>query len=151
VSVGETRAAEPLVRALQKRWPDHRILLTHMTPTGRETGRQVFGDRVSRCYLPYDLPFATARFLSRFDPRLGLLRETEIWPNLIHTARVRSIPLYLVNARLSERSARGYARLPRFTRETLQELAGVAAQTKADARRLAELGASGVQVYGNIK
>jgi 3-deoxy-D-manno-octulosonic-acid transferase len=151
VSVGETRAAEPLVKALRRRWPDHHILLTHMTPTGRETSRQVFGDQVSRCYLPYDLPFAVARFLSRFEPHLGLLLETEIWPNLIHGCRARSIPLYLVNARLSERSARGYARFAQFTRETLQQLAGVAAQTQADARRLAGLGALDVRVCGNIK
>ena len=151
VSVGETRAAEPLVKALRRRWPDHHILLTHMTPTGRETSRQVFGDQVSRCYLPYDLPFAVARFLSRFEPRLGLLVETEIWPNLIHASRARSIPLYLVNARLSERSAHGYARFAQFTRETLQQLAGVAAQTEADARRLAGLGAPDVRVCGNIK
>ena len=151
VSVGETRAAEPLVKALRRRWPDHHILLTHMTPTGRETSRQVFGDQVSRCYLPYDLPSAVARFLSRFEPRLGLLLETEIWPNLIHACRARSIPLYLINARLSERSAHGYARFARFTRETLQQLGGVAAQTEADARRLVGLGAPDVRVCGNIK
>jgi 3-deoxy-D-manno-octulosonic-acid transferase len=151
VSVGETRAAEPLVKALQERWPDHRILLTHMTPTGRETGAQVFGDRVSRCYLPYDLPFAVGRFLSQFRPRLGLLLETEIWPNLVHACRDRSIPLHLVNARLSERSARGYARFAGFTRTILGELAGVAAQTEADAQRLAALGAGQVRVCGNLK
>jgi 3-deoxy-D-manno-octulosonic-acid transferase len=151
VSVGETRAAEPLVAALRARWPDHRILLTHMTPTGRDTGEQVFGAQVSRCYLPYDLPVAVERFLSHFQPRLGLLLETEIWPNLIHACRARSIPLYLVNARLSERSAQGYARFAAFTRATLQELAAVAAQTETDAKRLAELGASEVHVSGNIK
>lgn len=151
VSVGETRAAEPLVKALRERWPDHRILLTHMTPTGRETGEQTFGDTVSRCYLPYDLPWAVARFLSRFQPRLGLLLETEIWPNLIHACHVRSIPLYLVNARLSERSARGYARFAGFTRATLRELAGVAAQTAADAQRLLTLGAPEAAVCGNLK
>jgi 3-deoxy-D-manno-octulosonic-acid transferase len=151
VSVGETRAAEPLVNAVRARWPHHHILLTHMTPTGREAGEQVFGNQVSRCYLPYDLPFAVERFLSHFQPRLGLLLETEIWPNLIHACRARSTPLYLVNARLSERSAQRYARFAGFTRATLQELAGVAAQTQADATRLAELGALRVHVSGNIK
>ena len=151
VSVGETRAAEPLVKALRERWPDHRVLLTHMTPTGRETGEQAFGDGVSRCYLPYDLPWAVARFLSHFRPRLGLLLETELWPNLIHACHARSIPLYLVNARLSERSARGYARIAGFTQSTLQELAGVAAQTEADAQRLTALGAPQVTVCGNLK
>ena len=151
VSVGETRAAEPLVKALRERWPDHRVLLTHMTPTGRATGEQVFGDAVSRCYLPYDLPWATARFLSHFRPQLGLLLETELWPNLIHGCRVKSIPLYLVNARLSERSARGYARFASLTRATLQELAGVAAQTDDDAQRLITLGTPEVVVCGNLK
>jgi len=151
VSVGETRAAEPLVEALRARWPDHQILLTHMTPTGRETGVRTFGDTVSRCYLPYDLPWAVARFLSRFQPRLGLLLETEIWPNLIHACRVRSIPLLLVNARLSERSARRYARFTGFTRATLRELAGVAAQTEADAQRFLTLGATQPVVCGNLK
>jgi 3-deoxy-D-manno-octulosonic-acid transferase len=151
VSVGETRAAEPLVKALRERWPDHHMLLTHMTPTGRATSEQVFGDQVSRCYLPYDLPWAVARFLSHFRPRLGMLLETELWPNLVHACHARSIPLYLVNARLSERSAHGYARFGALTRTTLQELAGVAAQTEADAQRLAALGASEVAVCGNIK
>jgi 3-deoxy-D-manno-octulosonic-acid transferase len=151
VSVGETRAAEPLVKALRERWPDHHVLLTHMTPTGRGTGEQVFGDSVSRCYLPYDLPWAAARFLSHFRPELGLLLETELWPNLIHACRAKSVPLYLVNARLSERSARGYARFSALTRATLQELAGVAAQTGADAQRLTALGAPEVAVCGNLK
>ncbi|MFN3397591.1 MAG: glycosyltransferase N-terminal domain-containing protein, partial [Sulfurimicrobium sp.] len=82
VSVGETRAAAPLVKALQASYPAHQILLTHMTPTGRETGEQLFGDSVLRCYLPYDYPFAVRHFLAHFRPQLGLLLETEIWPNL---------------------------------------------------------------------
>jgi 3-deoxy-D-manno-octulosonic-acid transferase len=151
VSVGETRAAEPLVTALRARWPQHAILLTHMTPTGRQTGEQVFGGAVVRCYLPYDLPGAVARFLSHFQPRLGILMETEIWPNLIAAARARSIPMYLVNARMSERSARGYARLGAFTRQTLRALTGIAVQTQADAQRLAALGAQHPIVTGNLK
>ena len=151
VSVGETRAAEPLVKALRQRWPDHRILLTHMTPTGRETGIQVFGDTVDRCYLPYDLPDAVSRFLAFYRPQIGVLLETEIWPNLIHACHVRDMPLYLVNARLSERSARGYAQVAPFTAQTLRELAAVAAQSDADARRLSELGARRVEVCGNLK
>jgi 3-deoxy-D-manno-octulosonic-acid transferase len=151
VSVGETRAAEPLVSALRSRWPEHTILLTHMTPTGRQTSEQVFGADVLRCYLPYDLPDAVARFLTHFRPRLGVLLETEIWPNLIHACRVRSIPLYLVNARMSERSARGYARFGSFTAQTLAELTGIAAQTGADADRLRALGAAKVAVSGNLK
>ena len=102
VSVGETRAAEPLVRALQARHPQCRVLLTHMTATGRETGDTLFGGRVERCYLPLDFPGAVARFFDHYRPRAGVIMETEIWPNLIRAGRSRSIPLYLVNARLSE-------------------------------------------------
>lgn len=151
VSVGETRAAEPLVAALRRRWPEHTILFTHMTPTGRQTSEQVFGTSVLRCYLPYDLPGAVARFLSHFQPQLGVLLETEIWPNLIHACRSRSIPLYLINARMSQRSARGYSRFRSFTAQTLRELSGVAAQTRADADRLSALGAVQVIVTGNLK
>ena len=151
VSVGETRAAEPLVDALRSRWPKHAILLTHMTPTGRQTSEQVFGASVLRCYLPYDLPGAVARFLSHFRPQLGVLLETEIWPNLIHACRGRSIPLYLINARMSQRSARGYSRFGSFTAQTLRELTGIAAQTRADADRLSALGATQVIVTGNLK
>jgi len=111
VSVGETRAVEPLVRALQAQYPGHRILLTHMTPTGRETGVALFGDNVTRCYLPYDYPGATKRFLAHFRPEAGLLMETEVWPNLIAAGVDCGVPLHLINARLSERSQRGYNRV----------------------------------------
>ena len=151
VSVGETRAAEPLVRALLARHPDHRVLITHMTPTGRATGEQLFGDRVLRAYLPYDYPGAVARFLEHYRPTFGLLMETEIWPNLIAAAHARGIPVHLVNARLSERSYRRYARHRALAREALQGLAGVAAQTAADAARFADLGAPAPQVVGNLK
>src|SRR5262249_30978996 len=112
VSVGETRAAAILVDALAERFPDHRILLTHMTPTGRATGVELFGDRVERAWLPYDLGFATRRFLRHFKPELGVLLETEIWPRLIEEAARAGVPVMLANARLSEKSARGYARVP---------------------------------------
>lgn len=151
VSVGETRAAQPLIDALRKRYPDHRILLTHMTPTGLETGEMLFGDSVTRCYLPYDFPWAVARFLDYFKPRIGLLMETEIWSNLIHGCVKRAIPIYLVNARLSDKSFRRYARFPEITRESLRELTGIAAQTSEDAQRLGELGAAGAVVTGNLK
>ena len=101
VSVGETRAAEPLVRALAARYPSQRILVTHMTPTGRRTSEALFGDRVLRCYVPYDYPGAVDRFVSHFRPRLGVIMETEIWPNLIHACASRGVPLFLANARLS--------------------------------------------------
>lgn len=151
VSVGETRAAEPLVKAFSERYPDHRILLTHTTPTGRATGEQLFGDRVARAYLPYDLPFAVNRFLDHFQPRAGILMETEIWFNVAHACAARDIPLFLVNARLSERSARGYGRLAVLTKAALRSLRGIAAQTEADAERLTALGAGAIEITGNLK
>ncbi|MEI7967415.1 MAG: lipid IV(A) 3-deoxy-D-manno-octulosonic acid transferase [Betaproteobacteria bacterium] len=151
VSVGETRAAQPLVKAIRARHPGLRIVMTHTTPTGRETGDQLFGDAVERIYLPYDLPFAVAAFLDRYRPVAGVLMETELWPNLLQAARRRGVPVALVNARLSERSARGYRRVARLTRMALECLAGVAAQTAADAERLVALGARGVTITGSMK
>lgn len=151
VSVGETRAAQPLINALRRRAAAQRILLTHMTPTGRETGGTIYGDTVTQCYLPYDLPGAVARFLDHFHPRVGVLMETEVWPNLIHACRERSIPLYLVNARLSEKSYRRYRRFAQLARASLRELTAIAAQTRDDAQRLLDLGAENVVVTGNLK
>lgn len=151
VSVGETRAAQPLVDGLMAQWPDHRILLTGMTPTGRTSGAQVYGERVIQAYLPYDYPVAVARFLDHFRPAFGVLMETEIWPNLIAAARARNIPVLLANARLSARSARGYGRLASLVRPAFAALGGVAAQTADDAGRIAALGASQVAVCGNLK
>ena len=151
VSVGETRAAEPLVRELRQRHPGHRILLTHMTPTGRAAGIALFGADVASCYLPYDFPFAIARFLDHFRPAAGILIETEIWPNLVHACRARGVPLYLVNARLSEKSSAGYRRFAPLVAESLREFAAIAAQSDADAARLTALGAVGVKVTGSIK
>ena len=153
VSVGETRAAEPLVRALLARWPEGSVVLTHMTPTGRATSAALFGDdpRVLRVYLPYDLGIFSARFLRHFRPVAGLIMETELWPNLLAACRRRGVPVMLANARLSERSAARYARWPALTRLTLGALSAVGAQTDADGRRLAALGGERVTVTGNIK
>ncbi|NJD26114.1 MAG: 3-deoxy-D-manno-octulosonic acid transferase [Betaproteobacteria bacterium] len=151
VSVGETRAAQPLVAALAARWPEHRILLTGMTPTGRAAGHEVFGDRVMQAYLPYDYPGAVDRFFRHFSPAFGVLMETEVWPNLLAAAKRLAIPVVLANARLSERSARGYGRVGTLARPAFAALAGVAAQTAADAERLAALGASRISVCGNLK
>jgi 3-deoxy-D-manno-octulosonic-acid transferase len=151
VSLGETRGAEPLVNALLEKYPEHCLLLTHMTPTGREAGHTLFGGRVLQAYLPYDTPGTTARFLDHFSPRIGLLMETEIWPNLIHACRKRGVPLLLVNARMSERSAKGYARVSSFVRQVLNELTAIVAQTDSDAKRFLALGAAQVTVAGNLK
>ncbi|MBU1977795.1 MAG: lipid IV(A) 3-deoxy-D-manno-octulosonic acid transferase [Gammaproteobacteria bacterium] len=151
VSVGETRAAVPLVTQLQAHYPKHRILLTHMTPTGRETGKQLFGDQVLQCYLPYDFPIAVRHFLRHFKPEIGLLMETEIWFNLVQFSKKARVPLLLVNARMSEKSARKYGRFKTLSRDSLQSLSAIAAQTETDARRLIELGAPSVKITGNLK
>ena len=151
VSVGETRAAVPIVDALKIRHPRHHILVTHMTPTGRATSREIFGDRVQRAWLPYDMGFATRRFLDHYQPELGIILETEIWPRLLEEAARMKIPVVLANARLSERSARRYAWVPSLTRWSFENLRGVAAQTEADARRFAAIGAREPAVLGNVK
>jgi len=151
VSVGETRATQSLVNRLCANYPDHQILLTHTTPTGRAASEQLYGDSLLRVYLPYDYPFAVRGFLLRFRPKLGILMETEIWFNLIRSCQISSTPLLLLNARMSEKSARGYARFTRLTRNALVNLSAVAAQTVDDAMRLSDLGAINVSVMGNLK
>lgn len=151
VSVGETRAAEPLVKALLQQYPDHQILLTHTTPTGRATSEQLFGNQVVRVYLPYDLPFAVKRFLRHFHPTIGVIMETELWFNLIAQCQQRKIPLLLMNARLSEKSAQGYRKLGKVAQQGLRGLTAIAAQTAQDAVRLQNLGANNVSIVGNIK
>jgi len=153
VSVGEAEAAFPLIRAISRRFPNHPVLVTTTTPTGSARVRAVLGDAVAHVYLPYDLPDGVARFLAHFRPTLAVIMETEIWPNLYHACGLRGIPLAIVNARLSARSAKGYARMGHFTRDTLTNVNLVAAQTQADAERFLELGASAeaVVVAGNIK
>jgi 3-deoxy-D-manno-octulosonic-acid transferase len=151
VSVGETRAIAPLVERLAHECPRCTVLLTHMTATGRETGRALFGNRVVQAWLPYDVPFAVRRFLAHFHPRAGLLVETELWPNLTAAAARIGMPLLLINARLSQRSARGYSRIGALARPLVRALAGVAAQTPEDAERLRALGARDIVVTGNLK
>ena len=151
VSVGETRAAQPLIDALRARWPDARILLTQTTATGRATAQSLCGDAVTLAWLPWDLPWAQRAFLRAWRPAIGILMETELWPNLIAECRRADVPVVLANARLSERSARRYARLPSLAGAMLQSLSGIAAQTEADAERLRALGAHNVTVAGNLK
>lgn len=151
VSVGETRAAQPLIEALQAEWPDCRILLTGMTPTGRAAGREVYGKRMIQAYLPYDYPDAVDRFFRHFSPSFGVLMETEIWPNLLAAAKRQGVPVILANARLSERSARGYGKVAALARPAFSALSAVAAQTPGDAERIAALGARALSVCGNLK
>lgn len=153
VSVGEVQAAVPLLRALLKQYPDVPLLVTTTTPTGSEQLRNLFESRVAHVYMPYDLPGAVARFLKCARPRLALIMETEIWPNLYHTCARRNVPVLLVNARLSARSAAGYARVRGLAAATLRCLHGIAAQSRADAERFIELGAPAerVRITGSIK
>ena len=151
VSVGEVRAAAPLVRAIAERWPDCRVLVTCMTAAGRDAAEQVYGESARVAFLPYDLPSSTRRFLEWFRPRVGILMETEVWPNLIAACGEHGVPVMLANARLSEKSSLGYARRPRLFGPAFAALAAVCAQTDADAARLRERGATGARTTGNIK
>ena len=153
VSVGESIAAAPMIRALQARYPHLPITVTCMTPTGSERIRALFGDSVQHCYLPYDLPWAAARFLQRVRPRLAVIMETELWPNHIQQCARRGIPVVLANARLSERSARGYGRFAKLTAPMLAQLSWIAVQTEVEAERFRSLGArpACVAVTGSIK
>ncbi|MCQ0168161.1 MAG: lipid IV(A) 3-deoxy-D-manno-octulosonic acid transferase [Pseudomonas qingdaonensis] len=155
VSVGESIAAAPMVRALLQRYPQLPITITCMTPTGSERIQALFANepRIQHCYLPYDLPWAAARFLERARPQLAVIMETELWPNHIHQCARRGIPVALANARLSARSARGYARFAGLTRPMLAEMSLIAVQTETEAERFRQLGARPecVQVTGSIK
>ncbi|MED7665756.1 3-deoxy-D-manno-octulosonic acid transferase [Pseudomonas moraviensis subsp. stanleyae] len=155
VSVGESIAAAPMIRALLERYPTLPITVTCMTPTGSERIQALFANepRIQHCYLPYDLPCAAARFLDRVQPRLAVIMETELWPNHIHQCAKRGIPVALANGRLSERSAKGYGRFSKLTAPMLAEMSLLAVQTEAEAQRFRDLGArpETVEVTGSIK
>lgn len=149
VSVGETLAAAPLIKALAAQGEP--VLVTTTTPTGSDRVRALFGNNVYHLYCPYDLPDAARRFLRRTRPKLAIIMETELWPNLFHACAREKIPLIVANARMSERSARAYGRVAAFTRAILADVTLVVAQGEADAARLRALGARDVRVTGNIK
>lgn len=153
VSVGEVRAAVPLVRALQAQHPGYEILLTTMTPTGSAQVQQLFSGQAAHCYVPYDLPSAVRRFLDRTQPDLALIMETEIWPTLFHACSNRFVPLIVANARMSENSMRRYLHFPNLTLGVLQQVTTFAAQSEADAERLRRLGADASRVFvtGSMK
>ncbi|CAN5494135.1 lipid IV(A) 3-deoxy-D-manno-octulosonic acid transferase [soil metagenome] len=156
VSVGETRAVEPLLRALATRRPDARFLMTHMTPAGRATSERLYADlttagRLQVLYLPYDIGFIVRRFLARWQPRFGVLVETEIWPTLIAESARAGVAIALVNARLSERSAARGRRIGWLMRDAAAGLTAIVAQTPADARRIAAFGGPPPSVSGNLK
>ena len=154
VSVGETRAAEPLVDALMAAYPHSRVVMTHMTPTGRAAGRDLFarhGERLVQSYLPYDTASMVRRFIRHFTPRICILMETEVWPNLIAVCAARGVGVALVNARLSERSLRRAGRFGDLMTDAARAISLVAAQTEADAARVRSLGVNNVKVTGSIK
>ncbi len=151
VSLGETRAAAVLVQALRERLPGVRLLLTHGTATGRAEGEKLLQAGDIQTWQPWDTPGATARFLAHFKPRLGILMETEIWPNLSAACVMAGVPLVLANARLSEKSWRQANRLAWLARPAYASLTAVWAQTQDDARRLTALGANVQGVFGNLK
>ncbi len=153
VSVGETIAAAPLVRALLRANPDLQILMTAMTATGAARARALFGERVQVAFSPYDTPGSVSRFLDRARPLALVILETELWPNMVGLTRARGIPVMLVNARLSERSARGYRRIGGLVQPMLANLDWIAAQAEEDARRFIDIGAPAhaVTVTGSIK
>ncbi len=153
VSLGEMSAAAPLVRALRSRYPENPLVLTSATPTGRARARSLFGDSVDVRFLPYDTPGAVARFLDRVRPRLAVLMETELWPNLFEQCERRGVPLVLASARLSAKSVSRYRRLGRLFRGIFSASSLIAAQTALDAERFIAIGAESarIRVMGNIK
>ncbi len=151
VSLGETRAAAALIDALRSERPGMRLLLTHSTATGREAGQALLRDGDRQTWLPYDAPGAVRRFLQQFRPAIGVLMETEIWPNLLLEAKAHDVPMVLANARLSAKSFRRGERFAALLRPAVESLALVLAQTDDDARRITASGAGAVEVSGNLK
>lgn len=153
VSVGEVQAAVPLVQRLLTRQPGRRMLLTTVTPTGYARGRQLFGDQVDLRYVPFDLPGSVRRFFDRTGPRLAMILETELWPNLYAECGRRRVPLVLASARLSPRSIRRYLLMVPLFRQALSHGIVIAAQSEVDARRFQSIGAlpARTHVTGNIK
>lgn len=153
VSVGETIAAIPLVKALQKKYPEETILITNMTPTGQDRVRAAFGDTVKSVYLPYDLPGAIQRFLKSMQPKICIIMETELWPNMLRACKQKNIPVCLTNARLSQKSADGYLKIAPLTKEMLANVSRISACGQADADRFKHLGALDKQltITGNLK
>jgi 3-deoxy-D-manno-octulosonic-acid transferase len=153
VSLGEVSAAAALVRALQARHPGIPVILTTATPTGRARARALFGDCADVRFLPYDTPGSVRRFLRRIRPRLAIIMETELWPNLYRECQRMGVPLVLANARLSAKSVSRYRRLGSLFREVLSATTLIAAQTAEDAERFSAIGAPPrrTHVVGNVK
>ena len=153
VSVGEVQASAPLVKALARRFPDRKLLITTVTPTGAARAHKLFGDEVAHSYLPFETPLAVNNFFNATSPQLALIMETEIWPNLYYACGKRRIPLILVSARISKKSVERYRKLLPLFRETLSYGIVIAAQSESDAGRFRSLGAAAERTFvtGNIK
>jgi len=153
VSVGETIAAVPLIKALLKAFPQVPLVVSNMTPTGAARVKELFKESVKQIYIPYDVPSAVNRFLQRIHPQVAVVMETELWPNLFAGCSKYHVPIVIANARLSEKSARGYSYIPRLTRDMFLSIHSMAAQASADAERFIALGLSRdkVTVTGNLK
>jgi len=152
VSFGEIQASVPLIKALQLKYPSFDFLITTMTPTGAQRSKELFGETITHLYLPYDLWHAVFLFLNKTKPTIGIIIETELWFNLFQACKKRNIPLFLINARLSEKSFQKYQKfIPNLTKQTLQCLTHIAAQTNDDAKRLQQLGANNITIMGNLK
>jgi 3-deoxy-D-manno-octulosonic-acid transferase len=153
VSVGEAEALFPLVRQIQKQHPDAKLLITTTTPTGSARVKAVMRETVAHVYLPYDVPDAVNRFMQCFKPKLAVIMETEIWPNLFISCGKNNIPLYIINARLSAKSSRGYQKIPTLVHPALAQVSLIATQTQDDASRFIAIGADceKVKILGNIK
>ncbi len=154
VSVGETNAARPLIEAMLEKWPDADILLTHMTPTGRDAGARIAAkapERISQCYLPYDLPGAMSAFFRQTKPSMAIVMETEIWPVMMEEAERWGVPAVLVNARESEKSLRKALKVKDLMIPAVKRFAAVLAQSEADAARFSQLGAERIAVTGSLK
>lgn len=151
VSVGEMNAARTLLNLLFKNYTEAHFLLTTTTPTGRKTAKSFAPKNATICYLPYDTKSAVSRFLTHFHPTIALFMETEVWPEILAQLQAHGIPSFLINARLSKKSARGYANFAKFTKTAFQNFSAVLAQNKKDARRFRFLGAQNVQIFGNMK
>lgn len=154
VSVGETNATRPLIRAILDQWPDCDILLTHMTPTGREAGQkivQMAPDRIRQCFLPYDAVFTVRKFLKQTRPSMGLLMETEVWPTVLEEAHSLGIPMALVNGRLSEKSYNQAMRVPDLMKKAMGRFNAVCAQAESDAERFRAMGTVEPVITGSLK
>lgn len=154
VSVGETRAVAPLIEALLKE--GHQIVLTHMTPSGRSTGAEIFrlaisSKQLEQCFVPYDFCWPVSRFLKHYQPRMGLLMETEVWPSILIFARNQNLLMYLINGRLSEKSAKNFQKFGSLSEVLFQAFTQILAQSIEDMARYQSFGVSNICVTGNLK